>query len=217
MPNITVNNIVSASGGGGNFIASTVSANWSAAGGVVAVINSNGLDSVNYGISSDGNAILSSNISANAVLSQHIGLDAVVSDKLSDNAIVHRAMNFNSSDSGVKVVQIGSAIANNGIALGRYSFAAVYTVTTAGTPANSASQRIVFSNTDQVLDGNPRFTSPPTPRGEILFSGANAGALNGPDMAQITALNSVSCDFVFRYFAAGTHSVTAHCEFWGPK
>ena len=98
-------------------LASVVSGNFSE---ILVAVNSNALDSDNYGQSS----VLSQHISTNAILSQHISNSQIVSGKISDNAVVHDKLNFASASDGVRVLQIGAASSDlpaNGVAACRLS------------------------------------------------------------------------------------------------
>lgn len=159
------------------------------------------LDSDNYAPSS----VLSQHVSTNAILSQHISTSQVVSAKISAGAIVEPKVDYSSADAGVMAVRYGDASGNapaNGIMAGRYSN--VITVASDVASWHTESLKVSFS---QAIDGNPGYTAVPI-MGEPIFiintdiytsSRIVGGNHAGPQQADITALDSVSVVFVFRY------------------
>jgi len=99
MPNIAYPNAIVA---GDVPLASVVSNNFTA---ILAVVNSSGLDSVNYKVSGIGSA----NIATNAILSQHISNSQIVAAHISDSQIDHSKMLFNSASDGVRAIQIAAS------------------------------------------------------------------------------------------------------------
>lgn len=180
MPNVTFNNIVSSSGGTGNFVATVISTNFNNVSATAATF-----DSINY----SGSAMVSSNISSAAVVSQHIVNDAVRSNHISAGAIVNTHLNFNSAASGVRVVQCGTTPPAGGVVIARYTAAFPIALT----DPFSASVGISFSD---AADGDPKFTASPVFLGEPLIDPAGLGSARGHFYINLTAINSVSCAIV---------------------
>lgn len=199
MANITFNSIVSSTSTAGNFKASemwsshaTYTGNFNA---VTDQVNRN-LDSINYGVSS----FQSSNIGKNAILSQHITNNAILSDKIGDGAVVGNHMNFQSTASGVRAVQIGRA----GVKLARYEVSVTMSEDPAGVAGYypflisfSASRTATFtasnfgmSYTVAPIDGNPAFTATPVVIRAAESHGAAAMAIG--HYQRISALDSKS-------------------------
>ena len=196
MPNVTFNNIVSSSGGTGNFVATAISTNFNNVSATAATF-----DSINY----SGSAIVSSNISSAAILSQHIGNDAVLSNHISAGAVVNTHLNFASSDSGVRVVQCGSSTPAGGVHIARYT--KEWELTLAGTGPFSATLAASFSD---AVEGDPKFTANPVFLAQPLMA-LGLAATHAPLYIALTALNSVSCAFVASWQPQGvTATYTFH-------
>ena len=187
MANISnIQNIVS----GDAVLASVVSNNFSQ---IVVAVNSNALNSQNYGVSS----IKSQNIGTGAILSQHIGQLQVGSAKIADGGVVHSKLNFKSSDGGVRLIQVGAAASNmpaNGVEFVRVS-------KTYNLSANPVTVILEFSNG---MEGAAGFTASPTVLGEPLWRLTGGG---GPIWTIMSAIDSVSCHF--RASFAATQAITA--------
>lgn len=186
-------------------LASVVSNNFTK---IAAAINSNALNSDNYGISS----IKSQHISTAQILSQHLANEAVVADNLSAGAVVHAKVNFASSDDGVRALQIGSVSSDmpvHGVIAGRYT----QTVAIASTAVTLA-QTIAWTD---AIDGNPGFTGNPQ-FGNPMFQ-VSATDLSAPVAYNVTSLNSVNAIFAYAFSAsAGTaHTATVNLVAVGPK
>lgn len=182
-------------------LASVVSNNFAK---IAAAVNSNALDSNNYGISS----ILSQHISTGQIVSQHIFDGAVGSANLEEEAVVHAKVNFASSDGGVRILQIGDAASNmpaNGVIAGRYS----QTLAIAG---STAAETFVFIN---ALDGDPGFTGPPQV-GNPMFIVLSATD-SSPVAYNLSAINSLQAEFQYVFSAAQTITVTTNLIAVGPK
>lgn len=197
MPNITVNDIVSALGAPGNFIATTMSTNFQ---NILNTMNSNGLDSVNYGTSS----FESRHISHEQIISQHFSNNAIVSAKLSDSAIIHPHINFASSDNGVRALQIGQ--------LGDNIRACRFSQTYAFAGAATVSARAEFTN---AIDGSPAYTATPVIAGEAQVQHTNT--VNQFNEYRLTQLNSGTADFIIANSAGApaAETVTLHLRAWG--
>lgn len=188
MPNIVYGNAIVA---GDAVLATVVSNNFTA---ITAVVNASGLDSVNYGVSS----VQSSNITTNAIQSQHISASQVVSAKISNSQIVHNKMNFQSTDGGVRVVQIGSSPPASGLHLARMSGSLTLI-------SNSASVTAAHLFSD-ALDGNPAFTTTPTLFGQPAIGG-NTDVV-GHTAVMLNQINSASVLFTYHFSASiGTDEV----------
>ena len=225
MPNITFNNIASDVSSNANFVAASVSTNFN---NVTAAVNNFNLDSVNYGLSTAGDAFLSNHFSAKAIVSQHISAGAVVSQKLSNNAVVSRHISANavvseklsnssvvashainySNDSGVRAVQAGPNLPAGGVALARYEQSVG--VSLAADPY-TATMAISYSD---AVDGDPGFTDTPVFLGEPIVT--NINIVNGQKLAFITANNSLSCAIFISYQPAiQTVTLTYHIQVIG--
>lgn len=211
MANVTFNSIASSTSTAGNFKASemwsshaTYTGNFNA---VTDQVNGN-LDSINYSVS----GFQSSNIAKNAILSQHITNNAVLSDKIGDGAIVDNHMNFQSTDSGVRAVQIGKA----GLKYHRYEILVTTTITAGATGyygflvsfAGSRTASVIphagasYTYTVTPLDGDPGFTENPV---MLRAAQSHGGAATQFGLHQrITSLNSISCEIEFFQTSAGT-------------
>jgi hypothetical protein len=124
-----------------------------------------------------------------------------VSAKISDSQIVHAKMNFQSSDSGVRVIQIGDVASNlpsNGVMAIRISEAL-------NIAANKLTATHYFSD---AIDGNPAFTTTPVLCAEPIVQVAASSDI-GPDNVRILGLNSVSALLGYEYSAAVTQTFTA--------
>jgi len=75
---------------------------------IVEALNSNALNSENYGIS----AVKSQNIDSNAILSQHISNSQIASQHISSNAVRHANVEFATASDGLRVVQVGNSASN---------------------------------------------------------------------------------------------------------
>lgn len=185
MPNIVYGNMIVA---GDAVLASVVSDNLTA---ITAVVNASNLDSVNYGVSS----VQSSNITTNAILSQHISNSQVVSAKISNSQIVQAKMNYQSSDAGARVLQIGDVASNlpaNGLQMIRMSGTLTMVSNTANVKATH-----VFTD---ALDGDPAFTATPVLAGEPVVQGSTDFV--GPDGVFVNTLNSLSAIVTYNFSAS---------------
>ena len=120
MPNASLHDIVSAStspASDANFIASTFSANFSASDGgklgILHLMSASKFDSKNYGIGAS--AMLSSHIAISNIVSEHMSDSIVGSDEIGAVAVVNRNLNVKSADNGVRLLQVGSRIPDNGL------------------------------------------------------------------------------------------------------
>ena len=184
-------------------LASVVSNNFTK---IAAAVNSNALDSNNYGISS----ILSQHISTGQIVSQHILAGGVGSANLGQKAVVHDKMNFASSDGGVRVLQIGDAASNmpaNGVIAGRYSQTLAITHTD-----GTAEQTFAFTN---AIDGSPGFTGTPQVGNPAFL--VPAATDSAPVAYNLTALNSNSAVFQYVFSATQNITVTTNLIAVGPK
>lgn len=199
MPNIVYPNSIVA---GDAVLATVVSNNLTA---ITAVVNASNLDSVNYGVSS----VQSSNITTNAILSQHISNSQVVSAKISNSQIVHAKMNYQSTDSGARIIQVGEAASDlpaNGVIMARIT----------GT-ASITSGVAILSFTHQfsdALDGGNPFTDTPVMLGAPAYQGTAAG----PRVAAVTNMNSASAAIEWLWSGnPGEHTFTWHMALMGTK
>lgn len=204
---------------------------------IASAINSNALNSDNYGLS----AVVSANISNSAIESQHFANSQIGYDKISETQVInHNMMNFNSSDGGVMVMQLGGTDSTgypaSGVRIARLTKA--ISITDEYATWAPISFGISFSD---AVDGNPQFTTTPVflgvPAIEIgdeaiakvtsqeqwwpTFSGAWAF---GPINVQIKGVNSVSCELWLRHNVAissgaanltGTYVATVHMAMEG--
>ena len=198
MANIESFNVINA----GDFVfASVVSENFTR---IAAAINSNNLNSENYGVSS----VRSQNIQTAAIGVGHIQQNAVVAFHISAGAVLHEKVQFASNADGVRILQIGAASSDmpaNGVIGGRYT-------NTLAVAASTASHNIAFSD---ALDGAPGFTGDPQ-FGVVGFQVA-AASDEAPFSNVFTALDSVSVDISYQWTAGVTQTMTVHAFAEGPK
>lgn len=207
MPNVTFNNIVSASGGTGNFIASVISTNYN---NVATIMNSGGLDSDNYGVS----AIKSSNIVHNAIAGvSHMADNAIVSAKIKDSTMRNREFHFGglAGEAVVRIVQLGAGADNNK----HHRISAVYTSpgsSTSLTPALQFSDALDWGATDSPFTETPVIAAAPA-----LQMGVGGTASNRPVNIALTTMNSVSADIVVALSGtqAASFSYTVNVDVWG--
>jgi hypothetical protein len=175
---------------------------------IKAAINSNALNSENYGRS----AVKSQNIDANAVLSQHISNSQILSQHLSNNAVVHDKLNFASASDGARILQIGAGAASmpaGGVAM--------CAVTQAATMASNATSLALTHEYTDGIWGDPGYTGPPTIGGAPIFQQLPA-AVPGPMEQRMSEIDSASCVMIYHYSASAGSvvSITAHARFDGP-
>ncbi len=185
-------------------LASVVSNNFSQ---VLVAVNSNALNSDNYGQSS----ILSQHVSTGAILSQHISNSQVNEAKISDSAVVHAKMNFASTDSGVRVVQIGDEASDmpaGGVIGGRLTQTLVL--------STDANYSVTHTFAD-CADGDPAFTAAPVLCGVPIWQfGATSDF--GPRRTMISAIDANSVVMIYGFTATQDGvSATVHLGVEGPK
>jgi hypothetical protein len=203
MSDVTFENVVSSSGGTGNFIASVVSTNFN---NVMVAVNSGGMNSDNYGFSSAGSGFESSNISINQVVSQHITNDAVVSQKFADSAVAKKKMEFRTASNGVLALQLGpKPTPAGGVMQARMS----HSYTFSETYPTTITLTVQYSD---AYDGDPGFTEAPIFMGEPLIDTFGTAVNQYPRNFKVVANDSASCQLGV-YFdgvvspAAGTNTV----------
>jgi hypothetical protein len=234
MPNVTFNAITSADNTADNFIATVISTNFN---NIATVVNSGGLDSVNYGLSSaltsntDGDAIMSSNVSHNQIVSQHLsnslaasqkfGDSAVMSKHFADGAVVPAKLNsgcvqapnidYNSGDNGVRMLQIGETPEGaGGVVAARITHSFGFTLTNPDTVVATIS----WAN---AIDGDPGFTAPPTFCAEPIADVAGTAAAPIPFWFNVFAIDSISCQMaMFHSGATGDNTSTLNFHVQGP-
>ena len=168
-------------------LASPVSNNFTR---IAAAVNSSALNSDNYGQSS----ILSQHISTGAILSQHLGNNAVLSQHISAAAIRQTEMNYISSDSGARVVQIGEVASK--MPAGGVMYARLIEVI-----SQSDTKTVAFTHVfSKAEEGDPNFTANPILAGTPLMQYANSTD-QGPSAAVISALNSNSVVMIYSWSA----------------
>ena len=185
-----------------NVNADVVSNNFSQ---IEVAINSNALDSTNYGLS----AILASHIATKAILSQHLSDSAVAANKINTLAIVHGKVNYASSDNGVRVLQVGSISSNmpaNGVFGARVS--ETIAITTDDQPFTHH-----FSKSPE---GDPGFTATPIINGTPLVQFSNSTDI-APTSVIISAMDSKSCKALYNFSATQNATATVHFGVWGVK
>lgn len=170
---------------GDDVLASPVSNNFTR---IAAAVNSSALNSDNYGQSS----ILSQHISTGAILSQHLGNNAVLSQHISASAVRQDEMNYASSDSGARVVQIGEVASK--LPSGGVMFARMLEVISQS-DTNTVPFTHVFS---KAQDGNPNFTNTPIMAGTPIMQYANSTDI-GPVAVIISAINSASAVMIYSW------------------
>jgi hypothetical protein len=197
MANIAAYNAISS---GDDVLASVVSDNFDK---ISAAINSNALDSDNYGLSS----ILSQHISTGAILSQHFSNSAIVSQKIATSAVVNTHMNYASASGGVRAVQVPSAPPALGVIAARVSQTMTLTASASATTA-----AIQFSDCP---DGSPAFTA--TPQVGIPAIIATGSDVQTPHI-QLTGLDSDGAQFLFVWSATTNVNLayTLHVGAMGP-
>ncbi len=199
MANIQNFNVISS---GDSVLATVVSKNFSY---IEQVLNSNGLDSDNYGVST----VLSQHVRTNAILSQHISDNAVVAAKITAGAIIHSKLNLSSVSDGVRVLQVGAAASDmpaGGVMHARMT-------QTFATGASTGTQGFTFSD---AIDGDPVFTADPQPGYPMFEVGASTDS--GPIAMNLTGLNSLTAGFSYVWSAADAAAPTAtvHLVVAGP-
>jgi len=201
VPNITVTSIVSAVGAPGNFKASVISNNFTQ---LVAVLNSRGLDSVNYGVSS----FLSQHFGNGVVLSDHLGATVVASPQFAAVAVVEKNINRASSDGGVRVLRAGPRA--DKLALARLT--QVVAINIPGGGISSASFRLQFSN---AFEGTPGWTVEPT---IVAVPGFSAVFPVGSVFEGVcmTAIDSAKADFVVYSSNTFSDSLVAYANALAP-
>jgi hypothetical protein len=218
MGNIDAYNAISS---GDAVLATVVSGNFSK---IEAAINSNALNSENYGQSS----ILSDHISTNQILSQHLADGAVVSAKISDNAVVSAKISdsavvkgkiganaitqghmlFNTTDDGVRAVQIGAAASD-------LPAGGVHNARLTKEVEQSASIMSVTFNFSDAIDGNPAFTAIPIVCGNPVAV-VSASTVIPPEKYQLINTASESMEIMMRWAASADATMTFHVAVQGP-
>lgn len=193
MPNIVYSNAIVA---GDPPLASAVSDNFGA---ILSVVNSSGLDSINFKVSGIGGG----NIFTGEIVSEHISTSQVLGVHISTGQLSHNHFLWNSSSSGVRALQIADSanMASFGLEMVRVTGSA--SMNGASTFATTASWTAV------VLDGGPRtWTKPPT-----VF-GAPACYITattpGPRAGRWKGINSHNFAIHFDWSAAVTGPFTWH-------
>lgn len=204
MTSVTFNAIASASGGGGNFIASDL---WNT--------DQDGnfqklRDAVNLALNSDNysaNGFLSQHIRPGQVNSVHVSASQINSAKVSTEQFQHAHMNFRSVDNGVRVLQVGPSPPTNGLMYARITKSSAF-----GGATGTGSLAIAFAD---AIDGDPGFTDTPTLRCRPGVEVAAATQV-GPRNFIMVSANSTGASFALGYHNANAVTATLNFEFDGP-
>lgn len=191
MPNILYPNAILA---GDPVLASAVSDNLTA---ILAVVNSGGLDSVNYKVS----GVESQNIKTGAIVSQHVSNSQIVAAHISNSQIVHAKMQFLSASSGVRVLQIAASdsMKASGLELVRVS----------GSIAIAAATATANAYWSAGIDGADRsWTATPFLIGQPAVYATATGIGYGPRDIYAQTLNSDRALLSFQFSAAVTGTFT---------
>ncbi len=220
MANISAYDAISS---GDAVLASVVSGNFTK---IAAAVNSNALNSQNYGQSSilsqhisteaiqsqhiSNSAVVSQHIANNAVQSQHISNSVVQSNHIEVGAIRQNHMIYASNDSGVRIVQIGDVASN--MPAGGVRFARI-SVTVTQSDTVKVTVTYVYSNV--AVDGDPAFTNDPIIAGNPIFQ-FGATSDEGPYRHAISAINSVSAVIVHEFSGSQAATGTVNFGVLGP-
>ncbi len=220
MANISAYGAISS---GNAVLASVVSDNFTK---IAAAVNSNALNSQNYGQS----AILSQHISTAAIQSQHISNSAVVSAHIGNNAIQSQHISnsvvqsnhievgairqnhmiYKSSDSGVRIVQIGDVASNMPAGGVRFS-----RITAAISQSDTVKVPVTYVYSNVAVDGDPGFTADPILAGNPIFQ-FGATSDEGPYRHAISAIDSISVVIVHEFSGSQVATGTVNFGVLGP-
>lgn len=205
MGNVSFIDIVSSSGGTGNFVASVVSQNFK---NLVAAVNSGGINSQNYGTGTNG--FQSQHIAISNVLGSHFADSQIIAGKIATSQVRSQHVAYKSSDTGILAVRQVPGPE-------RPLYLAICSITQSET-ANTINMSLRIYYSSDAVFGNPSFTTTPQMVGMPIRVGY--GTLTGGqgiNAAVITAINSVSCDLSCGWHAVRSAQETIHLAFLGAR
>lgn len=167
----------------------------------VIAINSNALDSNNYGLSN----IASNHIANVAIRNAHLVQSAIGSQHIADNAVINADVKYEQENAGVKILRIGDVASNmpaNGVGMVRIS----HTFS-----QDSFNSYVATISWNEAQDGFNSFTATPLIAGEPVFNITDSSDY-GAYHCNLIGLDSVSCQIMMSWTQTEDRVVTCYIQ-----